>query len=73
MLGELAHRVRDKIKDINGLVGLKDNFVKGKPEIRIKIDKEKAALLDLDTYTIAHTVKAAIKWSEGRSLSEEQG
>jgi multidrug efflux pump subunit AcrB len=40
---------------------LKDNFVKGKPEIRVRVDKEKAALMGLDTYTIAYTVKAAIK------------
>ena len=59
-LGELAHRVRDKIKNINGLVDLKDNFVKGKPEIRVRVDKEKAALLNLDAYTIAYTVKAAV-------------
>ncbi len=39
---------------------LKDNFVKGKPEIRVRVDKEKAALMGLDTYTIAYTVKAAI-------------
>jgi CzcA family heavy metal efflux pump len=60
MLGELAARVRKEIKDIPGLVDLKDNFVKGKPEIRVRVDKEKAALLGLDTYTIAYTVKAAI-------------
>jgi multidrug efflux pump subunit AcrB len=60
LLGELAKGVRKKIKDIPGLVDLKDNFVKGKPEIRVEVDKEKAALLGLDTYTIAYTVKAAI-------------
>jgi CzcA family heavy metal efflux pump len=60
MLGELAARVRKEIKDITGLVDLKDNFVKGKPEVRVRVDKEKAALLGLDTYTIAYTVKAAI-------------
>ncbi len=60
ILGDLAAEVRNKIKDIPGLVDLKDNFVKGKPEIRVRIDKEKAALLSLDTYTIAYTVKAAI-------------
>jgi multidrug efflux pump len=59
-LGELAARVRKEIKDIPGLVDLKDNFVKGKPEIRVRVDKEKAALMGLDTYTIAYTVKAAI-------------
>jgi CzcA family heavy metal efflux pump len=59
-LGQLAARVRKEIRRIPGLVDLKDNFVKGKPEIRVRVDKEKAALLGLDTYTIAYTVKAAI-------------
>jgi len=60
VLGELAARVHKAISDIPGLVDLKDNFVKGKPEIRIRVDKEKAALLGLDTYYIAYTIKAAI-------------
>ncbi len=60
VLGDLAAKVRKEIKDIPGLVDLKDNFVKGKPEIRVRVDKEKAALLGLDTYTIAYTVKTAI-------------
>jgi multidrug efflux pump len=60
LLGELASRVRKEIRDIPGLVDLKDNFVKGKPEIRVRVDKEKAALMGLDTFTIAYTVKAAI-------------
>jgi len=59
-LGDLAGRVRKEIRDIAGLVDLKDNFVKGKPEIRVRVDKEKAALMGLDTFTIAYTVKAAI-------------
>jgi CzcA family heavy metal efflux pump len=60
VLGALAARVRKEVNDIPGLVDLKDNFVKGKPEIRVRVDKEKAALMGLDTYTIAYTVKAAI-------------
>jgi len=60
VLGELAAKIRKKIKDIPGLVDLKDNFVKGKPEIRVRVDKEKSALMGLDTYTIAYTVKTAI-------------
>ena len=60
VLGELAATIRKKIKKIPGLVDLKDNFVKGKPEIRVRVDKEKAALMGLDTYTIAYTVKTAI-------------
>ena len=59
-LGELTEKIRKLIEDIPGLTDLKDNFIKGKPEIRVEVDKEKAALLGLDTYTIAYTVKAAI-------------
>ena len=60
VLGELAEKIRKLIRDIPGLADLKDNFVKGKPEIRVDIDKEKAALLGLDAYTIAYYIKAAI-------------
>jgi multidrug efflux pump subunit AcrB len=60
VLGELAEKSQDAIKEIEGLVDLKDNYVKGKPEIQVRVDKEKAALMGLDTFTIAYTVKAAI-------------
>jgi len=60
VLGDLAARIRKMIRDIPGLVDLKDNFVSGKPEIKVDIDKEKAALLGLDAYTIAYTIKGAI-------------
>ena len=60
VLGDLAHRIRNRISDVPGLVDLKDNFVKGKPEIVVRVDREKAALVGLDTFTIAYTVKAAI-------------
>jgi multidrug efflux pump len=60
VLGELAGKIAKEIEDIPGLVDLKDNFVKGKPEIRVRVDKEKAALMGLDTYAIAYTVKTAI-------------
>jgi multidrug efflux pump len=63
-LGELAANIRKIISDIPGMVDLKDNFVSGKPEIIVEVDKEKAALLGLDTYLIAYTVKTAINGSE---------
>lgn len=59
-LGQLAAAVRKRIKDIPGLVDLKDSFVRGKPEIRVMVDKEKAALLGLDTEMVALTVKTAV-------------
>ena len=60
VLGEIVEQVRGIMRDIPGIVDLKDNFVNGKPEIQIRVDKEKTALLGLDTYEVAYTVKAAI-------------
>ena len=60
VLGELAARARTIMREAPGLVDLKDDYVKAKPEIKVRVDKEKAALLGLDTYTVAQTVKAAI-------------
>jgi multidrug efflux pump subunit AcrB len=63
-LGELAQKVRYAIRDIPGLVDLKDNFDKGKPELRVYIDREKAAMLGLNTRKIASTVRTAIYGTE---------
>ncbi len=60
MLGALARQARDRIKDVPGLVDLKDDFTKAKPEIRVVVDREKASLLGLSTADISRTVKAAI-------------
>lgn len=59
-LGKLAADVREHIKDIPGMVDLKDDFIRGKPEIIVDVDKEKAAVLGLSTYLIAYTVKTAV-------------
>ncbi len=59
-LDRLVTEARRKIKDIDGLVDLKDDFSKAKPEIRIDVDREKASLLKLSTAEISEMVKAAI-------------
>ncbi|MDI6795389.1 MAG: efflux RND transporter permease subunit [Desulfatibacillaceae bacterium] len=60
ILGALAAQVKKELEKVPQLVDVKDDFVRGKPEVRVNIDKEKAAFLGLDAYTIAYTVKAAI-------------
>lgn len=59
-LGSIVEQIRAIMRDIPGPVDVKDDFVSGKPEVQIRVDKERAALLGLDTYTIAYTIKAAI-------------
>ena len=59
-LGSIVENVRSVMRDIPGPVDIKDDYVAGKPEIQIRVDKERAALLGLDTYSIAYIIKAAI-------------
>lgn len=59
-LGELAHEIEAAIKDVPGLTDLKDDFNESRPEIRITIDREKAALYKLNTALIAGTIRTAI-------------
>lgn len=60
VLDALVAQARDLIKDVPGLVDLKDDFSKAKPEIRVDVDREKASLLKLSTAEISEMVKAAI-------------
>ncbi|MDI6793569.1 MAG: efflux RND transporter permease subunit [bacterium] len=73
-LGLLAKEVREKIKNIKGLINLDDDYVQGKPELRMEIDKEKASLLGLSPALVANTVKSAmagIKVGEYRAGEDE--
>ncbi len=59
-LGLLAARSRELIREVPGLVDLKDDFTKAKPEVRVLVDREKASLLGLSTAEISRMVKAAV-------------
>lgn len=59
-LGNLSEQIKREIKNIPGLVDLKDDFNESRPEIRINVDREKAALFGLNTAMIGGTVRTAI-------------
>lgn len=59
-LGELSDQVKREIKNVEGIADIKDNYDAAKPEITIRVDREKAALYKLSTATIAMTVRNAI-------------
>jgi multidrug efflux pump len=56
----VADRVRAAIKDVPGVVDLEDDYDQGRPEIRVRVDKERAELLGLATVDIALAVRAAV-------------
>jgi multidrug efflux pump subunit AcrB len=59
-LASLSKMIREKIKDVRGLVDLKDDYNTGRPEVEIKIDRERAGMFYTSTGQIAATVRAAI-------------
>jgi multidrug efflux pump len=59
-LEALSRTIRDKIKNVPGIVDLKDDYNTGRPEIEILVDREKAGLFYTSTGQIAATVRAAV-------------
>ncbi|MFH1423107.1 MAG: efflux RND transporter permease subunit, partial [Planctomycetota bacterium] len=59
VLSELAHGVVERIKDVEGLKDLNINLKEEKPELRIYIDRIKAAQLGLSVPLIAATLETA--------------
>ncbi len=64
VLSSLSQQVIQTIEDVPGLSKLKDDYEKGKPEVRVRIDREKAALFGLSTSLIANTIRTAINGTE---------
>ena len=64
VLGELATRIKRIVADVPGAVDVKDDYDRGRPEIRIVVDREAAALSGLDTRHIASTVRTAVYGAE---------
>ena len=63
-LARLSAAMREQIKDVAGLVDLKDDYNAGKPEVVVNVDREKAGILWTSTGQIASTVRAAINGVE---------
>jgi CzcA family heavy metal efflux pump len=71
-LGGIAKDVRARIKDIPGLGDLRDNFESSKPELTVRVDREKAAVLGLTTQDIAIAVRTAINGVDAGDFRVEE-
>ncbi|MEM8486062.1 MAG: efflux RND transporter permease subunit [Bacteroidota bacterium] len=67
---EITKKVKDMLTEasetgaIPGLVDVADNLNTGRPELNVKIDRERAARFGLNTSQIASTVRSAINGTE---------
>jgi len=64
VLGEIARQVKDIIRTVDGVVDIKDDYDTGRPELTVTVDREKAALLNINTREIATTIRTAINGTE---------
>ena len=74
VLGAIAEKVKQEIIDLDGVVDLKDDFDSGRPEVRVEIDREKAALFSMNTAMIANSIRTAINGFEASKyrINEEE-
>jgi multidrug efflux pump subunit AcrB len=63
-LASLSRTVRQAIKDVPGLVDLKDDYNVGRPEIEVVVNRERAGMFWTSTGQAAGTVRAAISGIE---------
>jgi multidrug efflux pump len=76
VLSGLVENAKVLIADVRGLVDVKDDLSRAKPEIAFHVDREKATLLGLSTIEISNTIKAAVNgWRIGdyREGEDEYG
>ncbi|MCX8035727.1 MAG: efflux RND transporter permease subunit [Candidatus Sumerlaeia bacterium] len=64
VLAGLAAQIQEKIRNVDALVDLRDDYVVGRPEIKVLIDRERAALFNLTAAEIAYMVRTAMSGSK---------
>lgn len=69
-LNRQAAKAKELIASIKGVVDIKDDYVAGKPEIRIDIDRDRAMLRKVNTQGISMAVRAAVNGMEASVLRE---
>lgn len=64
VLAKYSDQIKKIMKQTGGIVDIKDDYNKGRQEIMIDIDHDKAALLKANTAMIASSVRTAIQGSK---------
>jgi multidrug efflux pump subunit AcrB len=70
ILGGIAKTIREMIANIPYVVDIRDDYVEGTPTVRIKVDRQKAALFGLYTDNIGAALKTAYNGLEVSTYRE---
>jgi hydrophobe/amphiphile efflux-1 (HAE1) family protein len=59
-LNEIADKVKGLISSVNGAVDVASSMEASKPEVRIKLDRDKASDLGVNVYSVASSVRSMV-------------
>ncbi len=74
VLGGIAHKVREILEKVPFVQDIRDDYVAGSPTVKVRVDRQRAALLGLSTDLIGFALKVAfngIKVSTYREGDED--
>jgi len=60
VLENLAEKIKREIEDVPGLIEVRDDLERARPEIQFRVDRERAVLLGVDTSAISRTLRMAV-------------
>ncbi len=61
LLGEIAAKVTRVVREIPGVVDLRDDYEPGRPELKVMVDRKRAAMLGLSPLMTGLTVQTAYR------------
>jgi multidrug efflux pump subunit AcrB len=70
ILGSIAKTIRELIANIPFVVDIRDDYVEGTPTVRVKLDRQKAALFGLTSSNIGTALKTAYNGLEVSTYRE---
>ena len=70
VLARLADEAKQQIRNVPGLVDLRDDLDKGKPEVKVIVDRQNAWRSGLNTQLVGLTVQAAVSGRKAADFRE---
>jgi multidrug efflux pump subunit AcrB len=70
VLGEMAGKIKEFVERVPNVKDVNDDYVEGTPSVRVKVDRQKAALFGLRTSDIGFALKTGYKGLEVSTYRE---